>query len=130
MLAPVSMRPPILGSPTFPAPTTRQRLPSSFKNIGNKLLMFVSAFYAARYAALGQIAGDCINRLSRQVIAQFRIAVASKKVPKILACVGIREVRAKKSLDGLRNFGCQASISHRPCDGLIQTKCSAKAKVV
>src|SRR5712672_1462100 len=32
------MRPPILGSPTFPAPTTRQRLPSSFINIGNKLL--------------------------------------------------------------------------------------------
>src|ERR1700688_9771 len=37
-LAPVSSRPPILGSPTFPAPTTRQRLPSSFINIGNKLL--------------------------------------------------------------------------------------------
>src|SRR6267154_1894991 len=36
--APVSMSPPILGSPTFPAPTTRHRLPSSFINIGNKLL--------------------------------------------------------------------------------------------
>jgi hypothetical protein len=28
-----------LGSPTLPAPTTRQRFPSSFTNIGNKLLI-------------------------------------------------------------------------------------------
>src|SRR5580704_17356986 len=40
--APVSTSPPIFGSPTFPAPTTRQRLPSSFKNIGNKLLIVPS----------------------------------------------------------------------------------------
>src|SRR6202161_2782620 len=33
------MTPPMLGSPPFPAPTTRQRLPSSFTNIGNKLLI-------------------------------------------------------------------------------------------
>src|ERR1017187_9894553 len=83
------MRPPILGSPTFPAPTTRQRLPSSFKNIGNKLLIvFLSlrlfflrslAFHAAGHASLGQIARDRIDRLSRQVVPQFGIAVASKK---------------------------------------------------
>jgi hypothetical protein len=28
-----------LGSPTLPAPTTRQRLPSSFTNIGNRLFI-------------------------------------------------------------------------------------------
>src|SRR5947207_1642975 len=35
--APVSSSPPILGSPTLPAPTTRHFLPANFKNIGNKL---------------------------------------------------------------------------------------------
>ena len=39
-----------LGSPTFPAPTTRQRLPSSFKNIGNKLLIFSRPDLSCNYA--------------------------------------------------------------------------------
>src|ERR1017187_2919056 len=134
------MRPPILGSPTFPAPTTRQRLPSSFKNIGNKLLIvFLSlrlfflrslAFHAAGHASLGQIARDRIDRLSRQVVPQFSIAVASKKMPEILARAGIREVSAQKPLDGFGNLSRQAAISHRPCEGLIQTKRPAQAEVV
>src|SRR5258708_7816720 len=35
--APVSISPPIFGSPTFPAPTTSHGRPVSFMNIGNKL---------------------------------------------------------------------------------------------
>src|SRR6266849_6813073 len=37
MRAPVSSSPPIFGSPTLPAPTTRHSLPANFMNIGNKL---------------------------------------------------------------------------------------------
>src|SRR5208337_3239935 len=37
--APAATKPPILGSPTRPAPTTRHGRPVSFKNTGNKLIL-------------------------------------------------------------------------------------------
>src|SRR5580700_11740322 len=42
MFAPVSISPPIFGSPTFPAPTTRHCLPASFTNMGNRLVRISS----------------------------------------------------------------------------------------
>ena len=38
MRAPVSISAPIFGSPTLPAPTTRDRRPASFTNMGNRLV--------------------------------------------------------------------------------------------
>src|SRR5208282_5264054 len=129
MRAPVSIRPPILGSPTLPAPTTRQRLPSSFRNMGNRLLM-VSAFHPAGHSSFGQIARDRSDGLSGKVVAQFRIAVARKKLPQIFTRVAIDEVPTQKTLDGFRNFGGEAAISDWPGNRLMETDGAAQAKVV
>src|ERR1700727_2906464 len=88
------------------------------------------AFHAAGDASRRQIARDCIHRVPGQVVAQFRVAVASEKMPEIFARIALGEVAAQKSLDGFWNLSRQAAISDRTRDGLMQTHRSAQAEVV
>src|SRR5205807_2893617 len=84
--APVSMSPPILGSPTLPAPTTRHCFPASFINIGNKLVTVSS--HCLRYrpspAHRRQIAGDRFHRFASQKLSQLRIRVPGEELTQVL----------------------------------------------
>src|SRR5271167_1446302 len=133
MRAPVSIRPAILGSPILPAPTARQRLPSSFTNIGNNLLMASPTpltFHSARHTSLRQIASNRLDEFSGQKIPQLRVAVTSEKMPKILARRAIGEIRSQQPFDGLGNLGRGATKPHSPRDFLIEPERSTQAEVI
>ena len=91
MCAPVSNYPAILDSPTAAAPTTRHRLPLSFRNMGNKLVTDTSRGMRNR---LRQIASDCRNGLARKKLSQLRIAVPGKKATQILSWSALCEEAA------------------------------------
>src|SRR5215469_9662114 len=82
MWAPVSNNPAILDSPTGPAPTTRHRLPVSFKNMGNKLVTNTSR---GMRNGLRQIADDRRNGLARKKLSQLGIAVPGEKATQIFS---------------------------------------------
>src|SRR5216683_6048507 len=86
MRASVSISPPILGSPTLPAPMTRHRFPASFINIGNKLVTVSSRClrYRSSDAYRRQIARYRFHRLARQKLPQLRIRVPGKELAQIL----------------------------------------------
>src|SRR5260370_26762934 len=131
--APVSIRPPILGSPTLPAPTTRHRLPSSFTNIGNKLLIILlncSTLHAAGHTSLRQIARDRFDELSRQKSAQVRVGVTRKEAPQIFTRRALGEIVTQQTLDGFRNLSRRAAIPDWPRDPLIQPESTAQAEVI
>src|ERR1019366_8694095 len=132
MRAPVSMSPPIFGSPTFPAPTTKHCFPVSFINIGNRLVTVSSG--CLRYSSCGthrrHIAGDCIHRLASQKFPQFSVRVPGKELTQVLACLTRGEILPEQPLDRLRDLGRKAAISHGPCGRLMQTECSANAEVI
>src|SRR6266851_7838916 len=132
MPAPVSMSPPILGSPTFPAPTTRHCFPASFINIGNKLVTVSSR--CLRYSSCGihrrQIAGYRFHRLARQKLPQLCVRVPGKELTQVLARLAHGEILLKQSLDRIRNFSRRAAISHGPRGRLMQTERSTDAEVI
>src|ERR1700727_2585458 len=139
MRAPVSMRPPILASPTFPAPTTRQRLPSSFTNIGKRLLIVFSPSFLALLCSclnstwhlpLGKIACYGFNERTGQEGPQISIAVTSKEAPQIFARRAIGKIPAQQPFDGFGNLSREAAKTHWPCDRLIHAKSSAQAEVI
>src|ERR1035441_5176704 len=132
MRAPVSMSPPIFGSPTFPAPTTRHCFPVSFINIGNRLVTVSSG--CLRYSSCGthrrHIAGDCIHRLASQKFPQLRVRVPGKELTQVLACLTRGEILAEQPLDRIRNLSRRTAISHGPRGRLMQTERSTQAKVI
>src|SRR5713226_4218589 len=132
MRAPVSMSPPILGSPTLPAPTTRHCFPASFINIGNKLVTVSSS--CLRYSSCGihwrQIAGYRFHRLARQKLPQLRVRVPGKELTQVLARLAHGEILLKQSLNRIRNLSRKAAITHWPRGRLMQTKRSADAEVI
>ena len=89
-----------------------------------------AAFHAAGDASLGQIAGDWINDVSGKVVAQFRIGVARKKLPKIFTGVSIGEILPQKTLDGFGHFGGEAAIADRARNRLMEADGAAEAEVV
>src|ERR1700683_2107335 len=106
MRPPVPISPPIFGSPMFPAPTTRQCLPSSFKNIGNKLLIIFSnylTFHATRHATLAHIALAGSHDLPSQRVPQLSAAVQRKKAPKISALPPVGKIFPQQPFDRFRN---------------------------
>src|ERR1039458_6125342 len=130
-LAPVSMRPPILGSPTLPAPTTRHCFPASFRNIGNRLVT-VSSRWLCRVSntCRRQIASDGVYRRPRQKFPQLGVGVPGKELTQVLASLARGQILPQQSFDGVRNLGRRAAISHGPRCRLMQTERSAQAKVI
>src|SRR5712692_7360147 len=129
MRASASISPPILGSPTLPAPTTRHCFPASFINIGNKLVTVSSS--CLRYSSCGihprQIAGYRFHRLARQKLPQLRVRVPGKELTQVLARLAHGEILLKQSLDRIRNFSRRAAIAHGPRGRLKQTERSTYA---
>src|SRR6266404_4311548 len=80
--APVSMSPPILGSPTLPAPTTRHCFPASFINIGNKLVTVSSRClrYSPSRTYRRQIPRYRFHRFASQKLSQLREFLAGEPV--------------------------------------------------
>src|ERR1700674_2343147 len=132
MRAPVSIRPPILGSPTLPAPTTRHCFPASFINIGNKLVTVSSSElrYSSSRTYRRQIAGYRFHRFASQKLPQLRIRVRGKELTQVLVGLTCGEIPPEQSLDRFRNLSRKAAISHGPRRRLMQTKRSAKAEVI
>src|ERR1700680_121794 len=128
--APVSSRPPIFGSPTFPAPTTKHCLPSNFKNIGNKLVTETSSRLHQPASRIGQIAGDRRHDFSRQKLAQLRVAVPNKEPAQVFARFALCQVLSQQALERIRNFRRGAAISDWPRRGLMETERSTHAEVV
>src|SRR6266404_7078935 len=133
--APVSMSPPILGSPTLPAPTTRHCFPASFINIGNKLVTVSSRClrYSSSRTYRRQIPGYRFHRFARQKFPQLRVRMPRKELTQVL--VGLvrltcREILPEQSLDRFGNLSRKAAISHGPRRRLMQTKRSAQAEVI
>src|SRR5216683_598899 len=122
--APVSMSPPILGSPTLPAPTTRHCFPASFMNIGNKLVTVSSSqlHYSPSRTHRRQIAGDRFHRFAGQKLPQLRIRVPGKELTQILVGLTRGEILPEQSLDRIRNLSRKAAISHGPRGRLVQTE--------
>src|ERR1017187_6335854 len=130
MRAPVSIRLPILGSPTFPAPTTRHCLPASFKNIGNRLVTVPSRWCRVSNTCRRQIANDGVDSLPRQKLPQLGVGVPGKELTQVLASLTRGQILPQQSFDGVRNLGRRAAISHGPRCRLMQTERSAQAKVI
>src|SRR5579862_4769777 len=125
--APVSSRPSIFGSPTFPAPTTRHRFPCNFKNMGNRLVTDSSR---GLRQILRQIAGHCRNHFPGKKLAQLRVAVARKEATQILSGFALGEIAAKKPLQRVRNVRRRAAVADRPRRCLMQAECSANAEII
>src|SRR5216684_1925277 len=132
MRAPVSMSPPIFGSPTFPAPTTRHCFPASFMNIGNKLVTVSSRClcYSSSCIHRRQIAGDRFHRLARQKLPQLRVRVPGKELTQILVGMTCGKILPEQPLDRFRNLSRKAAISHGPRRRLMQTERPADAEVI
>src|SRR5208337_214328 len=132
MLAPVSMRPPILGSPTFPAPTTRHRFPASFMNIGKRLVTVSSGRFPSNSSGTHRrhIAGDRVHWFAGQKLPQLRVRVPGKELTQVLACFTHAEILPKQSFNRIRNLRRRAAISDGPRGRRMQTECSAKAEVI
>src|SRR5208337_3504145 len=134
MLAPVSMSPPIFGSPTLPAPTTRQCFPASFINIGNRLVTVPSGQLHKASRSNGtrcrHLAGDRVHSFASQKLPQFRVRVPGKELPQVLTRRTRREIMPQQSLNRIRNLGRKAAISHGSRRRLMQTERSAKAEVI
>src|ERR1700675_4071818 len=130
--APVSMSPPIFGSPTSPAPTTRHCFPASFINIGNKLVTVSSSElrYSSSRTFRRQIAGDRFHRFARQKLPQLRVRVPRKELTQVLVGLTCGEILPEQSLDRIRNLRRKAAISHGPRGRLMQTERSAQAEVI
>src|SRR5260370_2354456 len=130
MPAPVSMSPPILGSPTFPAPTTRHCFPASFINIGNKLVTVSSR--CLRYSSCGihrrQIAGYRFHRLARQKLPQLCVRFPGKELTQVLARLTPGEIPPEQPLDRIPNLRRRAATSHWPRRSLQLTEPSADAE--
>src|SRR5215469_17809889 len=129
MRAPVSSRPPIFGSPIFPAPTTRTCLPLSLINIGNKLVTDTSCRLDENLRG-GQISRDGGHAFSCQKLAQLGFAVPRKETAQILGWLSLSEIAAQKTLEGVGNFTGQAAISDRTRNGLMQAEGATHAEVV
>src|SRR6266446_3387434 len=95
--APVSMSPPILGSPTLPAPTTRHCFPAIFINIGNKLVTVSSSWlrHSPSRTHRRQIAGNRFHRLASQKFPHLRVGVPGKELTQVLACLTRVEILAE-----------------------------------
>src|SRR4029077_1071235 len=132
MRAPVSMSPPIFGSTTLPAPTTRHCFPASFINIGNKLVTVSSRClrYRSSNTYRRQIPRYRFRRLARQKLPQLRVRVPGKELPQVLVGLACGEILPEQSLDRIRNLSRKAAISNRPRGRLMQTERSAKAEVI
>src|SRR5438309_3979693 len=130
--APVSMSPPILGSPTLPAPTTRHCFPASFINIGNKLVTVSSRClrYSSSRTYRRQIPGYRFHRFARQKFPQLRVRMPRKELTQVLVGLAHGEILPEQSLDRIRNLSRRAAISHGPRGCLMQTERSAKAEVI
>src|ERR1700687_5820529 len=128
--APVSSRPPILGSPTFPAPTTRHCLPSSFKNIGNKLVTETSCRLHQSASRIGHIAGDRGHDFSRQKLTQLSVAVPNEEPAQVFARFALCQVLSQQTLERFRNLRRGAAISDWARRGLMETQCATHAEVV
>src|SRR6266849_7919977 len=132
MRAPVSMSPPILGSPTLRAPTTRHRFPASFINIGNKLVTVSSSClrYRASDAYRRQIARYRVHRFARQKLPQLRVRVPGKELTQVLVGLTYGQILPEQSLDRIRNLSRKTAISHGARSRLMQTERSTKAEVI
>src|ERR1700686_2048751 len=128
--APVPSRPPIFGSPTFPAPTTRHCLPSSFKNIGNKLVTETSCRLHQSASRIGHIAGDRGHDFSRQKLTQLRVAMPNEEPAQVFARFALCQVLAQQTLERIRNLSRGAAISDWARRGLMETERSTHAEVV
>src|SRR3977135_3593196 len=125
MRAPVSISPPIFGSPTLPAPTTRHCFPASFMNIGNKLVTISSSYlrYSPSCTHRRQIAGDRFHRFASQKLPQLRVRVPGKELTQVL--VGLvrltcGEILPEQSLDRLWNLSRKAAIPDHPIPSMMQ----------
>src|SRR5271169_3555991 len=129
--APVSMSPPILGSPTFPAPTTRHCVPVSFINIGNRLVTVTSrGLCQASNPHRRCIARDCVHRLARKEFAQLRVGVPGKELTQVFACFTRGEILLQQPFDRIWDLSRRASVSYGPRGRLMQTERSADAEVI
>src|SRR5579863_1774473 len=130
MCAPVSSSPAIFGSPTFPAPTTRTCRPSSFKNIGNKLV--TDSSYGLRQTTRWQrqIAYHRIDHLSGQKLTQLRVVVSRKETAQILSRFTLRQILTEQPFECVRNIGCRAAVADGPRGGLMQAQRATHAEVV
>src|SRR5712664_3523840 len=100
MRAPVSISPPILGSPTLPAPTTRHCFPASFINIGNKLVTVSSSQlrYSPSRTHRRQIPGDRFHRFARHKLPQLCVRVPRKELTQVLVGLTCGEILPEQSL--------------------------------
>src|SRR5580698_8044187 len=127
--APVSSKPAIFGSPTLPAPTTRHCFPSSFRNIGNKLVTGSSC--RLRQILRGwQIADGCRHNFSGQKFPQFAIGVPREKAAQVLARFAPLLKLPEQTLERIRHVSGGAAISHWPRGRLMQAKRPTDAEVV
>src|SRR5262252_2666688 len=129
MRAPVSSRPLIFGSPTFPAPTTRHCRASSFMNIGNKLVTNTSC-HLNKILRGGQIARDRRNAFSGKELAQLRVAMTREEASQVFARLAFGEIPAEQPFQSVRDIRSETAISDRPRRRLMQTERSAYAEVV
>src|SRR5215471_18317863 len=123
--APVSSRPRIFCSPTPPAPTTKQLRPSSFTNMGKRLLTGGS-----RSVLGGKITRDCVDKLSREEAAQLSFAVTGEEAAQVLAFLTQRQVVAQQPLDGIGYFRGRAAVTNRPRNRLLRSEGASHAEVI
>src|SRR5258708_33576569 len=101
MRAPVSSSPPILGSPTLPAPTIRHGLPVNFRNMGNRLVTDSSSGSLASISCmvspmvLWQVTRDRFDRRASEQRPQLGIVVTGKEAAQIFAAFTLGQISAK-----------------------------------
>src|SRR5215467_657060 len=120
MRAPVSRRPSIFGSPALPAPITKHCRPSSFMNIGNRLVTGTSC-KLCQSLRIGQIASDGGYAFSREEFTELIVVVARKETAQIFPWFAIREITRKQTLERIGNFSRQAPEPNRARRRLMQS---------
>src|ERR1039458_1230100 len=127
---PVLSRLPILSKAIVPAPTRRQRRPSSLRKIGRRLMVFSLIAHAVRHAAGGSVALDGGKNLAGQKGAQFVVRMAAEPGAQVLLRLAAGEIVAQQAFDRFRHQLGEAAITHRAGDRGVLAHRSPQAEVV
>src|SRR5438477_4289228 len=83
-----------------------------------------------RHAPRRLIAHYGRHKLARKKRAQLHVIVPRKELTYIFIRATLVEIMPKQSLNRVRYFARQATISNRTCNRLVETDCAADAEVV
>src|SRR5580658_9126415 len=126
MEAPQRSRLSTFSRPMKPAPTTRHRFPSSFRNKGKSLARSLKMFSPD----WSGVPAHRLEHRAGKLFAQLLVAGAGKISAQVFTRVASLQVATEQPFQRIRHFGCQAAVPNWPGDLLMQAYRAADAKVV